>query len=400
MIGRGPDTGWLHERWDDPRNTSGITWLELLTGWTTGVDLRGPDIDDADPLPDPVAALEAALLRCMDGAPLHVAFSGGRDSSVLLAAATRVARREGLPDPVPLTQRFAAVPETDETAWQELVVRHLGLQDWELFDSGAELDLVGDIATGVLRTHGLLWPPASHAHIPMYERAAGGTLVMGDGGDQVFAGWRRAQLGEILVRRRRPRARDLQTLANAAAPIPVRAVAETLRSETPAPWLAPWVRRAWARQQGAARAHEPATWPAFLRWSRRERPTVLMLETWDLLARERGTVHATPFWDPVFLRSLGVWGGRFGRGSRTQLMRALFADLLPDEVLARSSKARFSRAYFGAPTRRFAEAWDGSLPGAGVIDRDLLREHWKSDLPWTTSATLLQAAWLLQNTRN
>lgn len=396
----GQDTAWLHERWDSPHNASGLTWLELLTGWTTGIDLRAPDIALVDPLPDPVTALDAALLRCLERPPVYVAFSGGRDSSVLLAVATRAARREGLPDPIPLTQRFSRVPETNETAWQELVVEHLALKEWELFESGAELDLVGPIATQVLRTHGLRYPPASHAHIPMYERAAGGTLVMGDGGDQVFAGWRRSRVGDVLVRRQRPRARDLVTLANAAAPVALRAMAETRRSPTPAPWLAPWVRAEWARTQGAARAHEPATWPAFLRWTRRERPAVLMLETWELLAAERGAAHATPFWDPVFLRSLAVWGGRFGRGSRTQLMRALFGDLLPDAILARRSKARFSRAYFGEPTRRFAENWDGVIPGAQVVDRDTLRTHWFSDLPWTTSATLLQAAWLEQNTRN
>ncbi|MBJ7328670.1 MAG: hypothetical protein JHC95_02165 [Solirubrobacteraceae bacterium] len=399
MTSLGSDPARLHERWDDPRNASGLTWLELLTGWTTGIDERAPDIDLVDPLPDPVAALEAALLRLMDRPPVYVAFSGGRDSSVLLAAATRVARREGLPDPVPLTQRFPGVPEADETAWQERVIGHLGLTEWELFESGAELDLVGEVAAGVLRAHGLRYPPASHAHIPMYEHASGGTLVMGDGGDQVFGGWRRVAVGEVLHRRRRPRPRDLAVIANAAAPRPLRVIAETRRSPTPAPWLADWVLREWAHHQGEARAAEPATWPAFLRWTRRERPTVLMLETWELLARERGTAHATPFWDPVFLRSLGAWGGRFGRGSRTRLMRGLFADLLPDDVLARASKARFSRAYFDVPTRRFAEAWDGEIPGADAVDRDQLRMHWLSGNPWTTSATLLQAAWLQQNTR-
>lgn len=385
---------WLHERWDDPRNASGLTWLELLTGWTTGVDPRGPDILDADPVPDPVTALELALLRCWEHPPVYVAFSGGRDSSALLALATRVARREGLPEPVPLTQRFGTVAEADETAWQEQVVRHLGLSHWELLESGAELDLVGDVATTVLRTHGLLWPPASHAHVPMYEHASGGTLVMGDGGDQVFAGWRRSRVGDVLARHARPRPRDLVTLANAAAPVAVREVAEIRRAPTPAPWLSLDVRRAWARRDGAANAREPATWPAFLRWSRRERPTLLMLDTWDRLARERGTRHATPFWDLVFLRSLATWGGRLGPGSRTRIMRALFGDLLPDRVLARRSKARFSQAYFGEPTRRFAQDWDGTLPGADVVDTERLRAHWRSERPWSTSAALLQSAWL------
>jgi hypothetical protein len=36
----------------------------------------------------------------------------------------------GLDLRVPVTRRFTAVPETEESAWQVLVVRHLALPDW------------------------------------------------------------------------------------------------------------------------------------------------------------------------------------------------------------------------------------------------------------------------------
>ena len=57
-------------------------------------------------------------------------FSGGRDSSAVLATATMVARKHGLNDPVPITLRCPAIEEADETASQELVIRHLGIEEW------------------------------------------------------------------------------------------------------------------------------------------------------------------------------------------------------------------------------------------------------------------------------
>jgi hypothetical protein len=108
-----------------------------------------------------------------------------------------------------------------------------------------------------------------------------------------------------------------------------------------------------------------------------------------------GSELATPFWDPVFMRSLGVWAGRFGRGTRTPLMAALFSGLLPEAYLRRETKARFTRAYFGRTTRRFAESWTGEVPDLPKIDAEVLRQTWLSDLPPTTSAVLLQANWLL-----
>jgi asparagine synthetase B (glutamine-hydrolysing) len=391
------DESWYHEVWPHPANASGLTRLELVTGWTAGVDERGPDIAHADPCSDPVAALEHALLGAVSSPPCYVAFSGGRDSSVLLALATRVARREGLNDPIPLTMRFRDVPEGEESAWQLDVVKHLNLDDWKVVQQAEDIDLVGAEWRGALEQNGLQWPPAAHGLLPLQRAARGGSFVHGDGGDQVFAGWGRAAINDVIAGRRRARRRDVRGLIRAYAPAPARRAIETRLALTPAPWLVPAARQVWAGHQGRAYALEPRTWPQFLRGTRRERATVLMLETLERQTRTAGARLFTPFWDLAFLRSLGQWGGRLGQGLRTGMMLALFRDVLPEHVLRRTTKAHFTRAFFNQPTRQFARAWKGPVPGAEVVMREPLRQAWLSDLPPNTSAVLLQASWLLAN---
>ena len=116
-----------------------------------------------------------------------MSFSGGRDSSAVLAVAAHVARREGLPLPVPITHRFPSASDTQETEWQEQVIRHLGLDDWVRIDAAGDLDCVGPVAIETLRRHGLLWPCNAYFHAPIFEAAAGGAVLTGVGGDEAFS---------------------------------------------------------------------------------------------------------------------------------------------------------------------------------------------------------------------
>ena len=389
------DESWYHEVWSHPANASKLTRLELVTGWAVGPDRRAPDIAEVESGADPVSELERALAAAVSKPPCYIAFSGGRDSSVLLALATRVARREGFDDPVPLTMRFDEVPEGEESAWQFDVMNHLRLKEWKLLRQGRDVDLIGEEWRRSLNENGLQWPPSAHGLLPLQRAARGGSFVHGDGGDQVFAGWSRAAIHDAIARRRRFRLRDTRGLIRAYAPERLRQKIETRLAPTPAPWLISSGRRVWARHQGRAHAAEPRTWPEFLRWTRQERATCLMLETLERQTRHAGAELFTPFWDPAFLSSLGRWGGRLGRGGRTALMMPLFRDLLPEHVLRRSTKAHFTRAFFNEPTRQFAREWDGPVPESAVVLREPLRRAWLSDLPPNTSAMLLQASWLL-----
>ena len=82
-------------------------------------------------------------------------------------------------------------------------------------------------------------------------------------------------------------------------------------------------------------------------------------------------------------------------------MRALFSDLLPPQVIARTAKAEFSAPLFGEQTRRFARRWDGGGLDPRLIDSDVLA-HFRSLGPgWQTriNAALRQAARLPKQTK-
>jgi hypothetical protein len=88
--------------------------LEVATGIVLGVDT--PLVDEG-PRRTPAEAIEAVLRPALERAPCLVSFSGGRDSSAVLASATDLARREGLPLPIPATNRFPDAPGSDEAVW-------------------------------------------------------------------------------------------------------------------------------------------------------------------------------------------------------------------------------------------------------------------------------------------
>src|SRR5262245_66597824 len=95
------------------------TALEIASGrmygeYRASADLPAPSRQRG---PNPLAALEKAVLPALRRPPCLVSFSGGRDSSAVLAAATRAAGREGLPPPIPITLRVRNAPMAEESEW-------------------------------------------------------------------------------------------------------------------------------------------------------------------------------------------------------------------------------------------------------------------------------------------
>src|SRR5688572_19203566 len=157
-----------------------------------------------------MTALEKAILPALQHEPCIVAFSGGRDSSAILAVAASLAQREALSAPIPASLRFPGHAETEEAYWQELVIRKLRIRNWERLEIGEELGLLGPVARSALVRHGLLWPSHIHSIVPLLRLARGGAMLTGFGGDEMLGSWAWGPLFGALGGTLAPQARDLK----------------------------------------------------------------------------------------------------------------------------------------------------------------------------------------------
>jgi asparagine synthetase B (glutamine-hydrolysing) len=358
-----------------------LTPLEIASGLVLDRPGRLPELPQVERGTTPRAALEAGVLPALRRAPCLVSFSGGRDSSAVLAVAAVVARREGLAAPVPITYRFPGAAATEESAWQEQVIAHLRLDDWQRIESSSELEAVGPVARSVIERHGLLWPCNTYFHDPIFEAASGGAVLTGIGGDEAFIGssWDRALA--VLHGRVRPAPRDVLRVGFALAPVAVKRA--FIRRWLPElfPWLAPAARRQVEVWVADDVAREP------LRRDRRLRrllgsPALRAgLQGMEALAADRGVLVAHPLHDPEFLAALAGAPDRYA--TRAGAMEALAADLLPAEVLRRSTKSHFAEVLWGPASRELAAGWDGDGIDPQIVDAERLREIWASAEPET-----------------
>jgi hypothetical protein len=379
-----------------PERALPLSALEQATGLIAGPHPDLPALPDAGSRPAR-AVFEDIISEGLRRPPCVVSFSGGRDSSAVLATAVSVARREGLPLPVPVTLRFPAVASTEETEWQELVVAHLGLTDWERIVVTSEVDWLGELACTALARHGLLWPPNAHFHVPMFRTAPGGTLLTGLDGDGLLGAWRWKRPQSVLARRTSPRPRDVLRVGLALAPAPVRRAAMRRQGLPPVSWLRPTAQRAFARHWVEASAAEPRRWDDRMAWYGKRRYLHLARHSLALLAADEGCEVRHPLSDPRFVAALARDGGTSGWGDRTETMAALFGDLLPRALIERRRKAEFGRAFWQREARRFAETWDGSGVDDSMVDGDRLRQAWAAENPVFASITPLLLAWLARS---
>jgi asparagine synthase (glutamine-hydrolysing) len=346
----------------------------------------------------PRALLEDAVRRALLRAPCGVAFSGGRDSALVLAVATHVARRDGLPDPVPITRRFAA-PEADESQWQEDIVRHLGLRDWQRIELDDELDVVGPIAAEHLRRHGVVWPPAIASDVPLVDAVPGGSLIDGEGGDQLLEVWnhRVGPLADVLRSPRPVRRSRLRHALEACAPASWRGprAARATVSAHPRPWLRPAGLELVLAAYDAVERSRALSYATSVRSIVHRRAEVLANRNRAVLAAARCDVtHSSPLLDPDVVDALARDGGFLGRRDRTDVLRRLASDLLPDAVLARTTKATFTTCYMASHTRAFAADWTGIGVDPELVDVEQLRAAWLAEHPTPPTGALLQAAWV------
>ena len=306
--------------------------LELATSWLPGRVEVGP-------LPPPAQSarvtLERVVLAAMHSGTTFVAFSGGRDSSAVLAVATHVARREGLPDPIPVTSVYPDLPAAEESEWQQRVLSHLGITGQVVVTVTNQERLLGEPAQRSMRLRGLLWPAAAQVQDTLFRHCRGGLLLTGEGGDEVLGPRRITPLTLLLRLSRRPTRSLLTAALCALLPTVVqrRIGARDLRASSYAPWLTQQA-RAIAIDQLVRDSVEPMDW-ASSTWSLAgRRATDALSRNYTALAADHGITVQNPLMDREFVAALANDGGRWGYAGRTDAMRTLFADLLPDPVLA------------------------------------------------------------------
>ncbi|NLE99104.1 MAG: hypothetical protein GX596_14120 [Propionibacterium sp.] len=368
------------------------TPLEVAVGWIYGLLPHSP-------LPrtnrTPREALDDAMRPALLGAPCYVTFSGGRDSSAVLAAATSLARREGHELPIPVTLAYPGLRDTDETAWQRLVIDHLKLPEWIVARQPEQSDLLGEAARESLLARGVMWPAAIHTHGPLYGQLSPGSLMTGEGGDATL-GLRRGTALTVLRHGRRPSRALLTTAAREL--LPRRARDWLLRRDQPVGLHDRWLRAAalaeHERRMSEDIVAEPLRYDEGTWFISRRRAFATLVHNQAAHATAYGLAPFDPLLDHGFLAALARSGGRWGYNGRTATMQALFADVLPRAVIARSTKASFNHAYRGSGTIEFARDWDGSGVDTDLVDAERLREVWLSDEPTMATALLLHSAWL------
>lgn len=375
----------------------GMTSFEIALGYVLGVEERGAEPSSAahGSVARPLDTLTTVLTEALERPPCVIAFSGGRDSSLLLAVAARTARAEGLPLPVPATKRFPAVTESLEDEWQERVIRHLDVPDWVRIDLNDELDAIGPTARAFLSSHGVVWPPMQWTNWPFARLAHGGTLVLGDGGDEIL-GARRVRPVANLLAQHSLGWEVTRRSAGALAPKMLRRLLlrrrYTLQSRLP--WLRPDALDEAVRRLADQALDEPLRWDRSIGWELRVRAQAVGLRNAQRLAAGASARLSAPLLDPRVIDAIARAHGALGPLSRTAALRAHFGGLLPDEVLARQTKARFNRTWFAEHTRSFVERWDGHGLDDALVDPEALRTEWSRPAPHAMTAALLQSAWL------
>lgn len=378
--------------------------LELAVGFMLGSDDVDLHWDTRFPgPPSPRLALEAAIGPALRRPPCLVSFSGGRDSSLVLAVATHVARREGLPLPIPRSRRFAGDQDSEESSWQELVVRHLRLEDWDVVDCGEDLDVVGPQARPFLLEHGVVFAAPLFVLAGAIGSASGGSHLTGEGGDEIM-GLRKAAYARQITARPRTMLRRLgkdpdrwRELVTALGPEPVRRSLLTRSMTDTLPgrhWLRPQARQEIAEAVARGFAADSSDWRDSVRWLAVQRAQRVYSHNVGVVAAKADTLALDPLMDWGFMQAMARSGGRFGFASRAAAMEYVAGDLLPREVITRETKATFNTAYFSTPAREFVEGWDGTGLDESIVDPEALRDEWSKPVPAANSFMLLQTAWL------
>jgi len=187
-----PPGGWL--RWHDGRIESGLWWKPDVSGQ------RRPSVEEAveELLPE---LRRAVSQRMIADVPVGCFLSGGTDSSVIAALMAEESRQAGGPPVRTFTMSFAEAAY-DESAAASVVAQRIGTSHTVLPSSPRLVETLDDMVTAFGEPFGN--PTALLVHdLSRKAREHVTVALVGDGGDEVFAGYPRYSGGLLAARLRR-----------------------------------------------------------------------------------------------------------------------------------------------------------------------------------------------------
>ena len=348
--------------------------LDIFSGTIFGVDPRLTSRERDD---DPLSALAGSLVEALSQPPCLVAFSGGRDSSVLLSAAVDVAGRHGFEAPIPLTLRFPHDPTSHEDDYQRLMVERLGLTEWEIVEPGDALDVIGEFATDLGVRHGPLVPFNAHFVGFMLRHASRGALVTGFGGDEVMTPHPLNQVASVLTGQEGPTMSLLRFYG--ASRLPHRA------GRFKSSFRQPWLTDSGLQEQNARLISEVRQWRLHAGhhlWyvSSRRRLLGLAVDCMERIAGGFGVSLHHPFLDDRVVGALANRRGLASLPTRTGLTLEAFGGLLPTELVERNSKASFPEGFWTDTARQTwrnlpLDGLDHELVDIGQLTAEWAKRH-------------------------
>jgi asparagine synthase (glutamine-hydrolysing) len=377
------------------------TPFEVASGW-----LHGRVVDDRVlgdlPVESPAAALRDVLREEVVRGNCVVPFSGGRDSSLVLAVACSIAREAGVPLPTAVTFRHSDFPESDETAWQAMVIGHLqdqGLRpEWRVWEIADELDIVGPHMAALLEEHRhSVWPPNLAATLAVSTAYPGTTILSGEYGDVVLGVRRATVIAGALRKRGRGLSATYWRAVGAALSPRLAAAGGTGLSGWIPPWLTRGGRMRWRRLSAVDALHEPLRYDRSVRSVLSWRASRVGTSNAAHVAARQGCRSIAALAHPRVLSALALDGGWRGPQSRGYATRLLGGDLLPDELYARDTKADFLASRFNRHTVATVDAWSGDGAGMDWVDAARLKLAWTARRWHPQMAGLVQTAWLDQH---
>ena len=130
------------------------------------------------------------------------------------------------------------------------------------------------------------------------------------------------------------------------------------------------------------------SWPA-------DRYYCALVDSFERLAAAHDVLFVSPFLQLDSLASFATEAGAAGFRSRQAALQQIVGDLLPAELLARTSKAVFDEAFSGRATESAINRWDGDGFPLELVDPVALRTAMTTGASATRWSLGLQ--WLLLN---